>query len=82
LAHGLPIVACAAGAVPETVPSDAGVLVPPDDPAALATALRGILSDAPYRTRLSDSAWDHGQKLPTWQDTAACVADALWAALP
>ncbi|MBY0511854.1 MAG: glycosyltransferase family 4 protein [Rhodospirillaceae bacterium] len=82
LAHGLPIVACAAGAVPETVPPDAGVLVPPDDPAALATALRRILSDVSYRTRLSDAAWTHGQHLPTWRDTAACVADALWAALP
>ena len=82
LAHGLPIVACAAGAVTETVPADAGLLVPPDDPAALAAALRRVLSDQAYRQKLSDAAWAHGQALPTWDDTAAFVAEALWNALP
>ena len=82
LAHGLPIVACAAGAVTETVPADAGILVPPDDPAALAAALRRVLSDHATRRKLGDGAWAHGQTLPTWDDTAALVADALWAALP
>ncbi len=82
LARGLPIVACAAGAVPETVPADAGLLVPPDDPAALAEALRRVLSDAALRKRLGDAAWTHGQTLPTWRDTAAHVAEALWASLP
>lgn len=82
LAHGLPIVACAAGAVTETVPPDAGKLVPPDDPQALAEALRRILTDSSARQTLSDAAWMHGQRLPTWNDTAAQVAEALWAALP
>ena len=82
LAHGVPIVACAAGAVTETVPTNAGVLVPPDDPAALAEALRRVLTDSSYRQKLSDAAWHHGQQLPTWNDTAAQVAEALWAALP
>ncbi len=77
LARGLPIVACAAGAVTETVPADAGVLVPVDNPAALAEALRRVLTDAGYRSRLSDAAWDHGRRLPTWSDTAAQVGQAL-----
>lgn len=82
LARGIPIVACAAGAVRETVPASTGVLVPPDQPAALAEALREVLSDHAYRRRLSDAAWAHGQTLPTWNDTAAHVAEALWASLP
>ncbi len=82
LARGLPIVACAAGAVTETVPADAGLLVPPDDPGALADALRRVLVDESFRRNMGDAAWRHGQKLPTWADTAAQVSEALWTALP
>lgn len=81
LAHGLPIVACAAGAVTETVPADAGVLVPPDDADAFADALRQVLTDAALRARLADASWRHGQTLPRWSDTAAAVAGALSQAL-
>jgi glycosyltransferase involved in cell wall biosynthesis len=80
LARGLPIVACAAGAVTDTVPSDAGLLVPVDNPIALAAALRKMLTDAPLRRIMGDAAWKHGQMLPTWDDTAAHVAEALWEA--
>jgi len=82
LARGIPVVACAAGAVSDTVPADAGHLVPPDDVTALANALRRILTDTVHRRTLSDRAWHHGQLLPTWQDTAAKVSEALWASLP
>ena len=77
LAHGLPIVACDAGAVQNTVPTEASILVPPDDAKALANALRRMLSDLKLRQRMSDAAWAHGQKLPTWGDTAAAVARAI-----
>ena len=82
MAHGLPIVACAAGAVTGTVPADAGLLVPPDSPDALASALRRALSDAALRQEMSDAAWAQGQRLPSWNDTAAAVSEALWSALP
>ncbi len=80
LGHGLPIVACAAGAVPETVPADASFLVPADNPDALAAALRDLLSDAAKRKAMADAAWAHGQRLPRWSDTAEAVAQALSAA--
>ncbi len=77
LAHGLPIVACAAGAVTDTVSADAGLLVSPDDARALAAALRRVLTDHTLRLRLKDAAWRHGQTLPQWRDTAVAVAGAL-----
>lgn len=81
MAHGLPVVACAVGAVIDTVPPQAGLLVPPDDPAALAAALSRILTDQELRAKLSDGAWAHGRQLPTWNDAANVVARALWSAL-
>jgi glycosyltransferase involved in cell wall biosynthesis len=77
MAHGLPIVACAAGAVTDTVPAEAGLLVPPDDPTALAAALRRILTDHDLRLTLSNNAWNHGRRLPTWSDAAKVMATAL-----
>jgi glycosyltransferase involved in cell wall biosynthesis len=77
LAHGLPIAACAAGAVTETVPKDAGVLTPPDDVRAFAATLRRMLTDQAFRLSLADAAWRHGQTLPQWSDTARAVAGAL-----
>jgi glycosyltransferase involved in cell wall biosynthesis len=79
LSYGLPIVGCAAGAVAGTVPAEASILVPTDDAAALARALRALLSDATARKRMADAAWAAGQHLPRWTDTAATVANVLGA---
>jgi alpha-1,3-rhamnosyl/mannosyltransferase len=51
MALGTPVVAARAGALPEVV-GDAGILVDPDDPDALATALLELLADADRRARL------------------------------
>ena len=48
--------ATTAGAIPDTVPPDAGVLVPPDDAAALAGALRRLIENADERRRLAAGA--------------------------
>jgi hypothetical protein len=77
LVHGLPIVTCAAGAVPDTVPEEAGLLVPPDDAEAFAGALRRIFTDDVLRDRLAAASARHGAGLPTWEDTARIVADVL-----
>ena len=77
LARGLPVVAARAGAVPGTVPADAGILVPPDDAAALSDALAHLIGDRALRRKLSDAAWAHGQTLPRWEDTARIVADVV-----
>jgi len=45
LASGLPVVATAVGGIPEMVPQESGVLVPPRDPARLADGLAEALAD-------------------------------------
>jgi glycosyltransferase involved in cell wall biosynthesis len=45
MAQGTPVVATAVGGTPEVVSAETGVLVPPGDTDALATALRALLAD-------------------------------------
>ncbi|MCQ0972016.1 glycosyltransferase family 4 protein [Paracoccus sp. TK19116] len=80
ISHGLPIVSTKAGAVPDTVPPGAGLLVPPDDVEAFADALRTLLSKAGDRDRMAQAASKAAQALPGWKDTAAIagiVIDSL-----
>lgn len=77
LARGLPIVATRAGAIPETVPAAASVLVAPDDSADLAGSIRRLLDEPDRRHRMADGAWRHAQSLPRWEQTAASIMTAL-----
>jgi hypothetical protein len=77
LLHGLPIVTCAAGAVPETVPPGTGHLVPVDDAPAFAAALRRLLTDDAHRARMAAASTAAGHALPRWADTAAVMGRVL-----
>ncbi|MEX5727777.1 glycosyltransferase involved in cell wall biosynthesis [Rhodovulum iodosum] len=77
LVHGLPIVGCSGGAVADTVPAEAALLVPPDDAAGLAWALRRVLADPNARARIAAASARHGAMLPTWDETAGIVAQVL-----
>ena len=77
MAFGLPVIAANVGAIPEVVPEDAGLLVPVDDPMALATALRRLLSDPPYRALLAAGAARAAGDLTGWADSAAIIASTL-----
>lgn len=71
MAAGAPVVAAAAGSLPEVVDAPrGGVLVPPDDPAALAGAVSGLLDDDARRAALSASARESARRY-RW----AAVAD-------
>jgi glycosyltransferase involved in cell wall biosynthesis len=77
MAHGLPVVSTTAGAIPDLVPPSAGLLVPPDDAAALRGALAMLLDDAALRARLAAGARAAAQMLPTWPQSVAAFAAAL-----
>jgi len=77
IAHGLPVVSTTAGAIPETVPANAGVLVPPDDASAFAEAMRRLIGDTPERRRLATNASTAAAQLPSWQDSARRFAAAV-----
>ena len=77
LSHGLPVIGTTAGAIPNTVPQEAGVLVSPGDVDALAQALRSVIADAGMRLHLSDAAFAAARKLPTWRESGAIFATAL-----
>lgn len=79
LARGLPVVSTRGGAIPYTVPADAGILVPPDDSAALAGALRTILQpdDTSRRNSLAAAARLHAGSLPDWPASVERFEEAL-----
>ena len=77
MAWGLPVVATTGGAIPEVVPPEAGLLVPPSDATAFADALRMLLSDALRRASLGDGARCAAARLDGWDVTAARIAGAI-----
>ena len=57
MANRAPLVATAVGGLPDIVhDGQTGLLVPPRDPARLAAALIGLLTDPPRRERIADAA--------------------------
>jgi glycosyltransferase involved in cell wall biosynthesis len=87
LARGLPAIASAVGGVPEALGAGPGgvlpgMLVPPEDPALLAGALRAWLEEPALRSRARTAARHRQHELPSWAGTAACVGEALLAPVP
>ncbi len=82
LARGVPVVAADVGGVPEALGYGdngirPGILVPPDDPAALGDALRLWLRDAGLRRRLRQASRERRESLVRWSTTTAVVGDVL-----
>lgn len=92
LVRGLPIVSTTGGAIPGTVPSEAGILVAPGSDAALSKALASLLADTPVhsasggtsrtvgsirRASLAAAALRHASRLPDWPEATMVFADAV-----
>jgi glycosyltransferase involved in cell wall biosynthesis len=81
LARGLPIVAADVGGVTDALGHADGIrpglLVPPDDPAALGAALRAWLGDPELRGRLRRAARERRESLPGWSTTTSVNAGVL-----
>jgi glycosyltransferase involved in cell wall biosynthesis len=77
LARGLPVVSTTGGAIPGTVPEEAGVLVPPGDPDALALELARLLEDAAALRALADGARRVAASFPDWGSRGAAFEAAL-----
>lgn len=71
MAAGVPVVAAASGSLPEVVaPPGGGVLVPPSDPHALASAIDRLLRDPAARAALTVSARESAERF-RWDAVAA-----------
>lgn len=85
VARGLPVVSTTGGAIPHTVPADAGVLVAPGDESALAGALRRLLVEpggAEHRRTLAAAARRRARELPRWPESVRRFAEAVLALTP
>ncbi|WP_210575500.1 glycosyltransferase family 4 protein [Streptomyces sp. GESEQ-4] len=82
LARGIPVLATDVGGLPEAVgraPDGGvpGILVPPEDPQALAAELRGWFGEADVRRRLKAAARGRRAALDGWATTARSLAAVL-----
>jgi glycosyltransferase involved in cell wall biosynthesis len=75
--RGLPILATTGGAIPETVPETAGILVPPGDRGRLTAALSRLIGDDALRRSLGRGARAATAGLPNWDQTSRDFAAAL-----
>jgi len=83
MACGVPLVATTGGALPEVVGTDGdtGLLVPPDDPEALAAGIRRIMDDDALAARLGEGGRARVLGRFTWEATARGTAEQYRAVL-
>ena len=68
----LPVIATRAGALPEVVgqDGDAGILVPPADPDALAAAIKRLLPDKHLQRKMGEAGRKRVERNLTWEQAA------------
>ncbi|MFP5284344.1 MAG: glycosyltransferase family 4 protein [Thermoanaerobaculia bacterium] len=71
---GVPVVASAVGAMPEAV-GGSGLLVPPGDPEALASALLSVLEDPDLARRLGERARQDARERFAWERIGMTIVE-------
>jgi len=72
MACEVPVIATRAGALPEVVgEGETGILVPPQDPHALASAIKRLLADESMRRRMGSEGRRRVQKHFSWPEAAS-----------
>lgn len=68
MACGTPVMTSNTSSLPEVV-GDAGLMVPPDDPTAMAAAMQQLLTDAELRAELRERGFKQAERF-SWRTTA------------
>lgn len=74
MASGVPVVATCIEVIKENIPTGCGVLVPPNDPGALAGAVVQILQDPQHRASLMNAAWQYAYEHRRWSSVADSIS--------
>ena len=82
VSYGLPLVSTTAGAIAQTVPAGAALLVPLGDVAALSDALEQAIARPDLREKLAVAAREAAAGLPDWDDAAARFESLLRSLAP
>ena len=75
MASGIPVISTTGGALPE-VAGDAAVLVPPEDPGALAKAIMELLDDPERAEKLGKAGYKRVMEQFTWKNAAEKTVEA------
>ena len=75
MACGVPVISTTGGALPEVV-GDAGLLVPPADPAALTKAVADLLDHPEKAADLGRAGYERVQRHFTWEQAARKTVNA------
>lgn len=75
MAAGIPVICTTGGALPE-VAGDAAVLVPPEDPQALAKAITALLDDPERAEKMGKAGYERVMSQFTWKNAAEKTVEA------
>ncbi|MEP3631082.1 MAG: glycosyltransferase family 4 protein [Hyphomicrobiales bacterium] len=77
IVRGIPVIGTTAGAIPDTVPLEAGILTLADDVEAFSKALSSLLNDTPLRHKKHLGALAVEPDFPTWSGSAKKILEIL-----